>query len=243
MPFDSVPLTKTQAAISEGRPLFLSKVKSVSDGMLKTENVLKRGSDKSKLGKRIVKGKWNGFPIYALTLPERSTCPNSCIHWSDCYGNNMFRATRYVADDSLIVRLHSELTALQAKHPTGFAVRLHVLGDFFSADYVRNWEQWLEFFPALHVWGYTARHDANDAITVALTHCRETHPTRWFIRQSGNASAVSSLQALSNDIDVGINAIASGSGFICPEQTGRTDTCGSCGACWASSKAVVFMTH
>jgi len=87
-------LTKTQMAVLAGKSVYHSlRVKSVADGMAKTERALK-ASTNVKLGKRVTKGKLAGFPILTLTLEERATCPASCIHYADCYGNNMMNATR-----------------------------------------------------------------------------------------------------------------------------------------------------
>jgi hypothetical protein len=30
---------------------------------------------------------------------------------------------------------------------------------------------------------------------------------------------------------------------VCPEQTGKTECCATCGACWATDKNVAFMRH
>ena len=52
-----------------------------------------------------------------------------------------------------------EVALLDIDHPNGFAVRLHNLGDFYSLQYVALWRRLLARHPALHVWGYSARHD------------------------------------------------------------------------------------
>jgi hypothetical protein len=31
--------------------------------------------------------------------------------------------------------------------------------------------------------------------------------------------------------------------FVCPEQTGRTESCSTCGLCWATKKRVAFLQH
>jgi hypothetical protein len=92
--------------------------------------MLKSGGNNKKLGRRIKKTAWAGAPIFSLTLTERDTCPRSCHHWDDCYGNNMPFAARYsVADYSAFVsRLEHEIDSLIAKHGK-IAIRLHVLGE------------------------------------------------------------------------------------------------------------------
>jgi hypothetical protein len=66
-------------------------------------------------------------------------------------------------------RLQIEVAGLAKHHPRGFAVRLHVLGDFYSVGYIALWRELLERHPAPHIWGYTARIDVEtDPIATAL---------------------------------------------------------------------------
>jgi hypothetical protein len=192
-------LSKTQMAVMAGKSVYHNRVKSVSDGMAKSETVIKKSTN-VKLGKKVTRGKLAGFPIYTVTLQERATCPASCLHWHDCYGNNMMFAVRYNADADLIAAMESELETLQEKHPKGFLVRLHVLGDFFSVQYVAQWAKWLGMFPALHIYGYTANQfDAPDnkerAIGQAILSLRMACGIRFAVRFSGSYS--DSFSALS----------------------------------------------
>jgi len=59
--------------------------------------VLKSAANSRKIGGEILKGRWNGFPAYTLTLEERATCPTTCRHWRSCYGNKMQWAQRMQA--------------------------------------------------------------------------------------------------------------------------------------------------
>jgi hypothetical protein len=54
-------------------------------------------------------------------------------------------------------RLEIEVARHAEENPLGFAVRLHVLGDFYSVEYVGLWRQLVEQHSALHVWGYIPR--------------------------------------------------------------------------------------
>jgi hypothetical protein len=54
---------------------------------------------------------------------------------SDGYGNSMNWARRIKHGREFEERLWEELADKQAKHPRGFLVRLHILGDFYSTDY------------------------------------------------------------------------------------------------------------
>jgi hypothetical protein len=122
-------------------------VQAIADDML----VLKPGSNQWKLGGEILKGDWRGFPVYALTLEERATCPKTCQHWRSCYGNRMHRAHRMPHGTELERRLEIEIAQHAEEHPNGFAVRLHVLGDFYSVEYVELWRKLLERHPVLEI--------------------------------------------------------------------------------------------
>lgn len=240
-------LTKTQLAIATGRTIFRTTLKDTTQDTLgKSERVIKESTN-VKLGKRVTKGKLKGFKILTVTLEERKTCPRSCAHWSNCYGNNMPFATRYAANSDLESRMESELTELQKKNPKGFLVRLHILGDFYSVAYVDKWKKWLDSFPALHVYGYTANQpDASDvtesAIGQAVLSIQQQNPTRFAIRFSGNFER-NQMTALSGDDSRAMQLADSGKAFVCPVQTGKTASCGTCGLCWTAEKPVVFLTH
>lgn len=239
--------TKTQTAIATGRTVFSSTVKDTGkDTLGKTERVIKESTN-VKLGKKVTKGKLKGFRIYTVTLEERKTCPISCAHWKDCYGNNMPFATRYAANADLIQRMESELVELQRKNPKGFLVRLHILGDFFSVAYVNSWKTWLDQFPALHIYGYTANQpDAVDskerAIGQAVLELRESNPVRFAVRFSGNFNQ-NNMTALSGDDPRAEKMLLAYAAFVCPVQTDKTSSCGTCGLCWTALKPVIFLTH
>ena len=253
------PLSKTETAVLAGKSVYHNlRVKSVSDGMAKSERAIKKSTN-VKLGKKVTRGKLKGFPILTLTLEERATCPLSCIHYADCYGNNMMNATRYQADESLIEQIESDLAFYQAKHPKGFLVRLHVLGDFYSVAYVAQWAKWLGMFPALHIYGYTANQfdaiDSNErAIGQAILSLRMACGIRFAVRFSG--SYTDEFAALSADDDRALQLLNDKQAFVCPTQISKetgnlakkdeetlVSDCGACGLCWQASKPVVFLTH
>ena len=227
-----IVLRAFDAAARGGRSLFPSRVFAPGE----VRRVLKSGHQSRKIGAFVTKGPRKGWPIYTLTLEERATCPRSCREWLSCYGNNMQAAERIEAGEELFASLAGELRALAAAHPSGFLVRLHVLGDFFSVAYVDLWRQLLEEMPALHVFGFTA-HPPASAIgrAVALTTL-DFGWVRWAIRFSGapheqRASRV--IGAGETDADA----------VLCPAQTGGTDCCGTCGLCWQSERSIAFRRH
>jgi hypothetical protein len=212
-----------------GRTIFSTRVYDASE----VARVLKDGQQSRKIGKFVTKGPRRGWPLFTLTLEERATCPRSCKAWAFCYGNNMQAAERIVAGEQLLEALSRELEALQGRHPSGFMVRLHVLGDFYSLDYVRFWTSALEAFPALHIFGFTA-HDPTTEIGAALMYLANTQWERFAVRFSGMDGPLlgSQLQP-----DVHPKAIP------CPAQTEATDCCGTCGLCWHSRRSIAFARH
>jgi len=55
----------------------------------------------------------------------------------------------------LLFKLDREIQELTDKHKEGIVIRLHVLGDFMTVDYVNFWEKMLFDFPTLCIFGYT----------------------------------------------------------------------------------------
>lgn len=222
-------------AYRTGRTIFGSRVFDPDE----VQRVLKDGSQSRKIGKFVAKGKRRGWPIFTLTLEERATCPRSCQAWAFCYGNNMQAAERIVAGPALEAALWSELLALQFAHPGGFMVRLHVLGDFYSLEYVRFWTSALEAFPALHVFGFTARLPGTPMGDL-LWSLAEQNWDRFAIRFSGLDSheKASHLQG-----DSGSDTPDSAKSIPCPAQTEATDCCATCALCWQSTRSISFARH
>lgn len=224
-----VQLHRNHPALVEGRSLFPS-------GVTEAGNILKTGAYQTKIGAAVTKGKWSGMPIYAVTLEERATCPRGCALWKDCYGNNMHFAKRMRHGPALEARMWREFRALQAKHRRGFVVRAHVLGDFYSSGYVGMWREAMAAFPALHVFGYTAW-PVGTKQGNAVHALRDEYWDRFAIRTSGSRQAKGSF-VVETEADVPAGAI------LCPVQTGKTRSCGTCALCWAMpDKPVAFLKH
>lgn len=225
-----VVLSALHPAHRSGRSIFPSRVFDPDE----VRRVLKDGHQSRKIGKTVTKGPRRGWPIFTLTLEERATCPRTCKAWSFCFGNSMQAAERIVAGDQLLKALTLELKALQALHPRGFMVRLHVLGDFYSEQYVRFWISALEAFPALHVFGFTARLPGTP-IGDMLWALADEQWDRFAIRFSG---LVSREKASIIQGDEG-----SDGAIPCPAQTGKTEVCGSCMLCVSSTRSISFARH
>ena len=191
----------------------------------------------SKLGKVVNVGRWRGHKFYTLTLEERATCYSGCEHYTDCFGNNMPFAHRFqtkttVQQTILMSRMSKELNDLDRKHKLGYVVRTHILGDFFNVKYVKWWGKQLKNRSALKIYGYSRWHP-DTAIGKALDELRTQYPDRFCLRFSNRPDAL--LSANSEHV--------SSEGVICPEQTGKSKSCGDCGLCWTMKKQIIFLDH
>jgi len=218
--------------VREGRTRFRKTVKAVNQ----VSHLLVSGHSNVKIGRDVRKAKFRGYWIYTLSLEERKTCPDSCRHWQTCYGNNMPWAKRIDhTDPDFLPTLETEITRLCTKRG-GVLIRLHALGDFFSVEYVEFWRHMLRRHPNLALYGYTARHPVTpigDAVWVT----NRLFPDRCMIRFSDAQLPEMSTVSIGDESGCPPNA------FICPEQTGKTRCCATCGACWSTKKNVAFMEH
>lgn len=229
-----VILAADHPAVVQGGTLFPTRLRWPGlDGML-----LKSGRHQRKIGDRIIKGAWKGFPVYTLTLQERTTCPNDCAQYRNCMGNKMPHSRRLIHGKALEWRLEIELSVLQDKHPGGFAVRLHILGDFYSVEYLGLWERWLKLFPALHVWGYTAW-QASTPIGAAVAALRDRLWERFAVRTSNARSGPRTVVIPHRPS----GPVTDEGAIICPAETGQSANCGSCGLCWHTKKPIAFIQH
>lgn len=139
-------------------------------------------------------------------------------------------------------RLDQEVAGLADDHPRGFAVRLHVLGDFHSVGYVELWRQLLERHPALHIWGYTAYWDVEKyPIAVALKALRKQHPHpgRFEMRFSNAPETLAVRSTISVETANEVPAET----ILCPEQERNTESCSTCTLCWHGKKRIAFRQH
>ena len=224
-----VTISVLHPAHRTGRSIFPSRVYDPDE----VARVLKDGHQSRKIGKIVEKGKLRGAPIFTLTLEERATCPRSCAAWSFCYGNGMQAAERIVAGAPLEQALWNELAALSASYPAGFVIRLHVLGDFYSLDYVDLWRRALGAFPAMTVFGFTARLPGTP-IGDALWELAGNDWRRFAMRFSGMGGELWASQ---------IGAAADPMAIPCPAQTGATDCCATCALCWSTNRSISFARH
>jgi hypothetical protein len=227
-----LPGIGTLPYIDEGRTKFRKSVKSVDQ----VSNLLVSGHSNVKIGRDVRKGKHRGYWIYTLSLEERKTCPLSCQHWQTCYGNNMPFAKRIDhTDPEFLSALAREIATLCLKKK-GVLIRLHALGDFFSTEYVEFWMRMLRTYSNIAIYGYTARHPVTP-IGDAVWLMNRRWPARCMIRFSDGQLPEMSTVSIGEESGCPTNA------FVCPEQTGKTRCCATCGACWSGTKNVAFMEH
>jgi len=237
---NAIGLPTGSPALVNAQPFYANKMKVAgSDG----RNVLKSGHNNSKIGRVVVKGAWRGYPIYTLSLAERTTCPTSCVEWRTCYGNHMPWADRYLPGEELTLKLTAELSLLHRKHPSGFVIRLHVLGDFYSIEYVEFWLRAMRVIPALHVFGYSA-HQPGTPIGDRLDQLRHEFGKRFSLRFSNGTRCDAPISRTDyRDLPM-IKRDLSREDILCPAQQGTSLCCATCALCWdAPAKTIVFERH
>lgn len=220
-------IARDNPAAVEGRTIFARNVVPSSAQL----RLLKSGANSVKIGSHVTKGSLSGAAIYTLTLEERATCPRSCAHWLDCYGNKMHWPKRITPDDGFLPRLAGELAGLAERHEQ-FLVRLHVLGDFYAAEYVAFWRAQLRRLGGLHVYGYTARKGCEIAQAIDEMNAHPRASIRWSNGLPGEFRSFT--------VD---NAAEAGDAIICPAQSDKTDCCGTCALCWSTPRAIAFLRH
>ena len=265
-------LTVTNPNVIEGLTIHPSTIKNPSD-----VRIFRPAGDNTKLGgctdytgkyKKLNKKekqsiitarKWIGQKFYSTTLTERETCPTDCLMWRKCYGNSMGFAHRIEHGAELLESMMWEIQTLTVENRMRpFVVRPHVLGDFYSLEYVEQWAKALDQFP-INVFGYTAYLPTSTTkeyaeIGQALIELREKYSDRFWIRQSGsNAEEMSAIGISHHSAE---DQIKNNQAFICPQQTKKSKrfwmgeyqpkkvkNCASCGLCYATKKNVIFLEH
>jgi hypothetical protein len=233
-------LQASHPAMRESRTLFPSSVKRPAD----SPRILVSGHNSAKIGKEIMKGPWRGLPVFTVTLEERASCPSTCSLLAECYGNAMPFARRHRHGPELVEHLDDELRDKARRHPSGFAVRLHVLGDFYSSEYLLAWLRWMNAIPQLHVWGYTA-HSPDTFIGRAIGRGNDSWAGRWAFRFSGSPKAPAARDQAATIWRAGA-AGRQPEGIVCPAQTGDTAACATCGLCWSPNMRdtrILFIGH
>lgn len=227
------------AAHHAGRTLFPNTVVPPGPAKKHGLRVLKSAEANRKIGGWMMKGRWRGMPVFSLTLEERRTCPKDCANWTRCYGDNMHLAKRYQHGPLLEAALLEDLAVLDRTYRFGYVVRLHVLGDFYSTDYVYFWRRQLADRLQLHVFGYTHwQHDTEIGQLVAETV--QDYGERCSVLRSDRRCADDPLPAA---MTVGVGEPIPTGTVHCPVESKRTVSCGTCGLCMNGTTSVTFVDH
>lgn len=200
------------------------------------KRVLVSGHNNAKIGRDVRKGHLRGYWIYTLSLEERATCPQSCGHWRNCYGNSMPFAKRVQHGPEMLRRIEAELADLCRKK-RGVLIRLHALGDFYSTAYVAFWDGMLRLHPNLAIFGYTAHHPGTEIGDAVARVIGRAGFDRFAVRFSGWSGDLAAVTI--NDT----SEAAAHDAIVCPQQTGAVSHCATCSICWASQRNIAFLSH
>lgn len=235
-------LDPSHPAMVENRTLFPSTVVDVTEDM--ADRLLVSGRNNRKLGETVEKGKFKGYAIYGLSLEERATCPTDCAVRDICYGNGMQMARRHriVDSDVFFDKLCMEIAELSDEHE-GLLIRLHVLGDFPSVEYVAFWADVLSEYPNVAVYGYTSRSTVawgGDEIGDAIQSVKDQYADRFRIRWSSPVPRPDGAMVIGNVPQTPRTE----EGIVCPAQTDATACCATCALCWEAPKdTILFVKH
>ena len=230
-------LEKTHKAIVNATTLYSASKFTIRDVTNYAPRILKLSTN-VKLGKIVKKGKHKGKRILTLTLIERETCTNECEHNTTCYGNNMPFAHRFEVNEAFMLRLESDIEYYVKKYPEGILIRLHVLGDFESIQYIEFWNRMLHTYSSIAIYGYTRNHITSKyehirALGYKTIAVRNIHKDRFAIRFSNKLD--DEFSANSREI--------TNEGITCLAQVKANVSCSDCTLCWASKKQIGFITH
>jgi len=203
--------------------------------------------EKTQTNRYIRKGPLKGLPMFVMTLEERETCHGPkgerlpCF--AHCYGNNMPFAVRFDhTSEGFLDVLEHDIDLLAKRNVNGFSVRLHELGDFYSLEYVAFWKRMMVKHDSLHIFGYTHK---TGPIGDAIEKLYHDFFGRFVIRNSDDSmrkelrlspywTAKGSKRPSAN---------YEGSGVVCPQQTGKSNSCADCGLCMNTKTDIAFIGH
>lgn len=147
---------------------------------------------------------------------------------------------RYKHDENLTVAIKADLEHLMTKHKDGIVVRLHVGGDFPSVAYVEFWGGMLRKFPTLAIYGYTHWRQATP-IGVAVQHLVQGFSDRAAIMRSDKDNHPEDKLPGAYVVEHGVTP--NPNIVVCPQQTGKTLSCMTCGFCFSGKYPVQFLQH
>ena len=183
-----------------------------------------------------------GVFTFSMTAGPESvggTCPGAS-DWcaAHCYA---MRLTRYTSvRDRFSENADATRAGMMPEIPAkARSYRIHVSGDFHSAEYVEAWRTVVRSRPEVHFYAYTRSWRVPEIVS-ALESLRAEPNMQLF------ASVDASIAELPpSDWRVAyIDGDPRFTGIDCPEQTGRKANCEECGYCIRGKRGNVnFSTH
>ena len=195
----------------------------------------------------VVLGEGNGKvgEVINFSLPSVITCPGAsswCL--KKCYADRLEKirpACRRAYQHNLTLardtrRFIHIMTGVIPRIAPCF--RIHVSGDFFSREYIEAWTAICRAFPPIRFWTYTRSWAVPELLPslLALRSLPNVHlfastdPTMPLPPKGWRTAFI--------DIDPRAN------GQLCSEQTGLTESCLACGACFRTEDGnVIFRVH
>lgn len=188
---------------------------------------LRRGNDK--LGRSI--WTWSMPAVTACGPAPSEYCERSCYAIAFRRFPSVVRVherNQALTGDLAVFRreLSDDLRTLRA----GSVVRLHVAGDFFSANYAKTWLRLVSDFEHLTFYGYT-RAWTDPEIRRVLTKLRaRPNVSLWASSDWTMRSPPTSW--LEARVFPRIDDARSRGYVVCPEQLGMKPSCDICQLCW-----------
>jgi Gene product 88 len=192
--------------------------------------------------------------VFVWNLPAVATCPGSshwCLH--NCYNGDRrvtvfpvnewrenwawFLGSPNLLKDVIVEQLRSS--------PQPNAVRIHSSGDFFSIEYIQFWLEIASAAPLTSFWAYTRSWTMPDLVPYLET-LRNQPNVELFASWDSTMPAPPPVWRLSIITDPGfVPAEAQHANpIVCPEQTGDSPNCASCGYCAHPERgSVLFYLH
>jgi hypothetical protein len=228
-------------AMIENRPLFAKRAteetrrQGFHGGIgvpLAGENVIKAAENNRKIHSASFLE-----PIGTITLRERTDCPLHCPIRDICYGNSMPWARRFIVGPEFYAAVQRDCELWSLNNPSGWRLRLHVLGDFNSVTYVRFWARMLAEFAPLKIYGYTAWR-STDPIGREIDALNRKYEYERFCVRFSNSTGPWSTRVFRT---VSTEHIRDGHMMCLHEIDGRG--CADCKACWQSPVPIGFTAH
>ncbi|MAH50750.1 hypothetical protein CMI37_33335 [Candidatus Pacearchaeota archaeon] len=181
-----------------------------------------------KLGKSPAIASWN--------IPAGPTCPGAtawCAKY--CYAKKIER----IYTNSRIAYARNYGATIPALDARVQYVRIHANGDFYNVNYIQEWTDYARANPGVLFWAYTRSWRVPDLL-----------PSLETVRALPNMQLFASVDpSTPENPPIGwrvayVDGTPDQSGYPCPEQSDRKESCLACGYCFKGKKHnVVFGEH